>query len=575
MSIWADAPDKTGDGGGSRNQTVIRKVRNGYKLYFSSRSELAALVTNFIFQTVKWAFRFSRFPANCGYKLYFVITSSGCLWPIKLCRGRSVKYRTRGPGSTVRRDFSSPMLKAEVNMESTGNPIICAHGEAEKTGRACEHLLKKVNLEYYNSSEHFRFFTGRDIDFVLLCSECAKHPEASEIYWRTICDSCVRDIACGTRMGELGSPEIRRRDVGLKLLHQPGFDHGLDSPVIAAAPRGMKASGEWLLLTQNGELVLLNTGGQSVNCATLPLKVSIEAGLPFSLCVSRDGRFAAIASTYGQTGIVVDLEEVRVLMNLTRGTYLNEHCRFPLIFAEHSGKPVLVHATEWNRLDVTELPSGRMLTTRERTSYCQGQDRPAHYLDYFQCSLAVSPDDKGIVSNGWIWHPVGVVAKWSLEKWLTENAWESEDGPSKKSLCWRDYYWDGPLCWIDERTIAVWGLGDDDILLIPGVRLFDAESGEEKFSFPGPAGGSQKENLQVVGKEQVFLHGTGTLIFDGWLFAWVTGKPFSAWDISDGAQVLEESDFLPLGYHRGSQEFLSLMLEGTMRISRVVGSTGG
>ena len=255
--------------------------------------------------------------------------------------------------------------------------------------------------------------------------------------------------------------------------------------------------------------------------------------------------------------------------------YLNEHCKFPLAFAEHSGKSVLVHATEWNRLDVTELPSGRLLTTREPTSYRQGQDRPAHYLDYFQCSLAVSPDDKGIVSNGWVWHPVGVVATWSLEKWLTENVWESEDGSSKKRLCWRDYYWDGPICWIDERTIAVWGLGEDDILLIPGVRLFDAESGEEKFSFPGPVGGSLKEKLQVAGKEQAFIHGAGTLIFDGWLFAWAAGKPFSAWDISDGEQVLEERDFSPLGYHRGSQEFLSLVPDGKMRISRVNLSTGG
>jgi hypothetical protein len=47
---------------------------SGYKLYFASRWEFAALVTNFIFQKGKLASLFSRFAANCGYKLYFAIT---------------------------------------------------------------------------------------------------------------------------------------------------------------------------------------------------------------------------------------------------------------------------------------------------------------------------------------------------------------------------------------------------------------------------------------------------------------------------------------------------------------------
>jgi hypothetical protein len=58
-------------------------------------------------------------------------------------------------------------------MKTRDNLIVCGHGDAEKTGRACEHLLKKGNLKYYNSSDHFQLFTGRAIDFVLLCAGMA------------------------------------------------------------------------------------------------------------------------------------------------------------------------------------------------------------------------------------------------------------------------------------------------------------------------------------------------------------------------------------------------------------------
>lgn len=453
--------------------------------------------------------------------------------------------------------------------------IVCAHADSEKVGQACEHLLQKATEEYYKSDDHFRFFTGLGSDFVLLCQECARHPEDSKIHWQTICDSCVQDIACGTRLGEVGSPEIKRRDMGLKLTHR--FVSALPSvgPVIAVAPRGIDSEGTWILLTADQQLVALDTAGQFVTLVTLSGEFRVEAGAPVSLSVSRDGHFAAIANTYGRRGVVVDFEQQRVVVELARGDYHNEHCKFPVVFAEHGGKQVVIHGADWNRLDVSELPSGRVLTSREPTSYQRGQERPAHYLDYFQCSLSVSPNCDWLAGNGWVWHPVGVVATWSLKKWLEGNVWESEDGPSKKTLCWRDYYWDGPLCWVDDRTIAVWGLGEDDILLIPGVRLFDVERGEEKSSFAGPVGGSRKESLQVAGKGKEFIHGAGNLFFDRWLFSWMEGKAFTIWDISDGALLLEEPQFFPLNYHPGSKEFLSVMPDGAFRFSRLLGGTEG
>jgi len=455
------------------------------------------------------------------------------------------------------------------------NANVCAHGDSKKTGRVCEHLAHKVSEEYYKSADHYRFFTGNGNDFVLLCSECARAPEDSKIHWRTVCDSCGRKIACGKRLGEAGRPEIKTRNGVVTIMHREVRSSGMPSSVIAAAPLGVTEAGGWLLLTDRHELVRLMTDVNAHVCRTLPVRPELEKGAPLSLHVSHDGRFAAITATYGRKGVVVDLEQNRILMELLRGDYQHEQCKFPVAFAEHDGKQVVIHGTDWNRLDITELPSGRLLTHREPTSYTDGQERPAHYLDYFQCSLTVSPDGSQVASNGWAWHPVGIVGTWSLKQWLSDNVWESEDGASKKTLCWRTYYWDGPLCWIDEHTLAVWGLGDDDLVLTPGVRLFDVDRGEEKFSFAGPVGGSRHDTLQMGGEKEEFIHGAGNLVYDRWLFSWMEGKPFSIWDINDGARLWEETEFTPLGYHSGKRQFLSVTPDGSLCVSHVQNIASG
>jgi hypothetical protein len=341
---------------------------------------------------------------------------------------------------------------------------------------------------------------------------------------------------------------------------------------MVAEPGRGGLQGSWLVLTTSGELKSFDTCGNVATSALLASDLGIDCGRPSSLVLSPNGRFAALANTYERTGVVVDLNSGTTTMRLARGNYYPEHCQFPLSFFEHNGRQLLIHATDWNRLDISDPATGELLTVREPTAYKRDEQPPAHYLDYFHCGLSVSPDGQWIADNGWSWHPVGIITTWSLTQWLTTNIWESEDGTSKKSLCWRDYFWDGPLCWVDNRTVAVWGLGEDDILLIRGVRLFDVESGAEKFSFAGPVCGEEKEVVRIKGKETTFLHRAGTLVFDQWLFSWMRGNPFSIWDISDGARLLEEQDFTPLGYHPVTKEFLSIWPDGILRLSRVLES---
>jgi len=156
------------------------------------------------------------------------------------------------------------------------------------------------------------------------------------------------------------------------------------------------------------------------------------------------------------------------LMQLERDDYHEDVSSFPLALCEIGNRLLLIHGTEWNRLDISDARTGVMLTQRNPTSLKQGEVKPPHYLDYFHSQLSVSPGQQFIADNGWVWQPFGVVETWNLRHWLEANVWESEDGDSKKTLCLRDY-WDGPLCWIDDNRLVVWGYGLESQWQIPAL----------------------------------------------------------------------------------------------------------
>jgi hypothetical protein len=119
-----------------------------------------------------------------------------------------------------------------------------------------------------------------------------------------------------------------------------------------------------------------------------------------------------------------------------------------------------------------ELPTGELLTSRGPTSYSADQRHPEHYLDYFHGALFVSPGSARVLDDGWVWHPVGIPSAWSTRRWL-ENAWESEDGPTRVDICPRDYYWNGPFAWLDEERNSF--AGPAGLFFSDGEWLFSSD----------------------------------------------------------------------------------------------------
>jgi hypothetical protein len=207
-----------------------------------------------------------------------------------------------------------------------------------------------------------------------------------------------------------------------------------------------------------------------------------------------------VVNDYGRLGEVIDLRAGRVTMALDNGGGHAETVPSSLAFARHRGRDVVIHRTAWNRLDLSDASSGRLLTARGPTGYQSGEPRPGHYLDYFHGALYVSPDEARIFDDGWFWHPVGIPVAWELAAWLDGNAWESEDGPTKIEFCVLEY-WDRAFTWIGSDRVAIEDIGDDHTPAC--TRVFDLT--------PAAPRGRTRHAAEIA----VFARPAGRLFSDG------------------------------------------------------------
>ena len=406
---------------------------------------------------------------------------------------------------------------------------MCTH-DAPRPFRVCAHLLER--------EQPYRVrFTGRGTDSELVCGTC-------ETATLDACAAC-RERACeGGWSGLVGAPGIVEAASTLRFEHvcvEPHTPRFLDVQPIVGGDRA-----RWIGVGADGRLHHWDLDAATTRVACpLPVDV-VDVDKPVCLRVSRDGKLAAVANKRGIRGTVIDLEAGAQVLALARDDYHSEHCDFSMAFVERDGRTLLVHAPDWNRLDVVDARTGELLTPRGPTSYTRDEARPPHYLDYFHCRLDASPDGRWIADSGWVWHPVGIVATWSVDAWLGGNVWESEDGPSRQALTQSGYHWDGPLCWLDDARVAVWGYGEDDPLAA-AAQIFDARTGALERWFAGPV---------------------GELVFDHHLIS--LGPGAAVWDAGAGTR-LAHTDATLAHYHPGAKLFVAFGDDNAVTVTRIVG----
>jgi hypothetical protein len=432
----------------------------------------------------------------------------------------------------------------------------CGHEAAAATTPLCPHLqeCRTPWLSYVD------WYTGRGLAKELLCKSCAEVRErGGQATVVSVCQYCyeyaVDDV--GDQDGVRGKPGAVERPEAFDTTIRESYLPADVGAVADFAPVDGEGGSVWLLLTEQGVVGRFDAdAGTWVRLAVTSVpdepghKPWVGHVLRRRLHVSADGNFAAIVNDYGQHGEVLDLGSGRRTMLLDGGDGHADTVPFSFGFIAHAGRVLAIHRTAWNRVDVSDAATGQLLTPREPTSYSRGEPRPPHYLDYFHGRLLVSPDGAHILDDGWVWQPYGLPVVWSLDAWLDSNVWESDDGPSLKTLCWRGYYWDHAMIWMDAKTVLVGGIGSDDDAMVDGVRVFDIElphksdrfSVAEMFAFAGPS---------------------GDFLCDGrWLYSTdETGT--SVWDPNDGARTGRLAGFVGTRVHRGARE-LAEIRTGTM-----------
>ena len=276
---------------------------------------------------------------------------------------------------------------------------------------------------------------------------------------------------------------------------------------------------------------------------------------PVSIYMSPGDELAAITNTQGEHGLLLELNTGKTLMNLKRDDYHCNVCTFPLAFFVHAGRELLVHGTEWNRLDITDPRSGECLTKRNSPAYRYPNSTDAHYLDYFHSSLSISPNSKWIIDDGWMWQPWGLLTSWNINTWLADNVWESEDGKTRRTIHEGDD-WDRPLAWIDNERLAVAGYVDEmeNEQELPAIFVYNLETQKQEQCF----------------QNRVFAElNRAELVFDEFLIAHLRkSNETLVIDIKNGNVLHREKQAFFGTYHRPTRQFVTYSKGTDLLVSR-------
>lgn len=434
--------------------------------------------------------------------------------------------------------------------------LACNHERDRFGSPMCVHLRTSSNV----GIDCMKWYIGSGCEYELLCVPCVQQREqAVVIEAESVCEECFKRISREISYdGMRGKPEvqIRPEPFHFTIEHTP-LPKELGR-VIDIAPVNGSSEPLWMLLAGTGQIFRFNVAsGDLVDVAHshVPAEADREPwcgrSLRQHLHTSNGGEFVAVVNDYGRYGQIIDLASGKVTLSLDGGDYHPETVPFSFAFTEFNSRVVAIHRTQWNRLDCSDASTGKLLSERSFANYEVAGKPPEHYLDYFHGAICVNPSGTRVADDGWVWHPVGIPYSWSLERWLSDNVWESEDGPTKMNLCTRLYYWDVSMAWLDDTRIAVAGIGDDDKDMHAGARVFDVTT-------PGPPSILCRSDWPWAQELTAFAGPAGHFFSDGISLFSSDETGLSCWNPVDGVRTAHVPDIQPTHYHRGARELVQV-----------------
>jgi len=125
---------------------------------------------------------------------------------------------------------------------------------------------------------------------------------------------------------------------------------------------------------------------------------------------SPSGRYSVLYERLGTKAVV--FERANHVREFNRSYYFANSYEYPIaLFTHPDGRDLIAHCPdEYNRIEIEELATGKRLTGNV-------ERKPD---DFFHSRLAVSPDQRRLLSTGWIWHPLNSAALWSIDSALVD-----------------------------------------------------------------------------------------------------------------------------------------------------------
>jgi len=408
-------------------------------------------------------------------------------------------------------------------------------------------------------------FTGIGHACEYLCSDCAAKSDATRHF---VCDACLAPIESKADWHYQGKAEIIHKPQAFTFTPHSFHLACLDNADLLTSAPLLNSTGDWLLFSSNGELIRLDGRSKKTQIMAVLTNEQVCRTGEIQLCVSENNLFAALTSNVRTTdegpssnlGWVVDLTTGEALLILECGDYHTENAPFPVCFVEHDNKTLLIHATEWDRLDITDLTTLKHITERSYVDKPDNWQENKNAFSEWNGQLLVSPDKQWIATIGWAWHPVGLALAWNLQTWLNENIWEADYGLSKRSFSNWSYFWFSPFCWVNDTTLCVWGYEgfiDEDEIPYNSVALYNVSSGELIRWFTGPSMDS------FYYDDYLFSGSTQPTVKPGAL----EDKALRVWDIQDGTLLHQQENLTPDNYHPESKCFLGSDKPGELTLT--------
>ena len=216
-------------------------------------------------------------------------------------------------------------------------------------------------------------------------------------------------------------------------------------------------AGTYVLFGSDRRLYLAQAGGLPVPIIHLP---GIDTKAKIKLYVHEP--WVCVTERFGTHAVLVHLENASV-REMCREDYHANVSSYSVGFLERNGRTLLIHQTEWNRLDIMDAITGECLTAREidrieKEPGHWGEDdewvspiyEEKNYIDYFHSLLHVSPNGEYFLSNGWIWTPIGQIICFRSDDFIKryEQSNVSIDYSST-------YNWDRPCAFIDDNRFVI------------------------------------------------------------------------------------------------------------------------